>query len=803
MSTHPSRLLTLWCLLFATTTFSVPLSRAEEKAENAEEPNEPLAGHSLHGEGFSEGPRQEATLLEGMPDVHFDVTTENELAQKFFDQGIGQLHGFWYFEAERTFRQVLKLDPSCAMAYWGIAMANVSNDDRAEEIIKKAAESKDSVSERERLYIEALSEFYVKKKEKGDDKKKRARDLVRAYENIVQKYPDDIEAKAFLVFQIWHNARGNPISSHLVVDLLARQVLEVNPKHPIQHYLIHLWDYEKVVNAVTAAARCGQTAPGIAHMWHMPGHTFSKLKRYADAAWQQEASARVDHGHMVRYRVMPDRTHNYTHNNGWLIDNYAYLGRIEDAVALATNMIELPRIPRSKNASDKPDQKWSTGGSSYQAGRKRLFQNLMAFELWDKTLELKDTPYLEGTDDPDEQMRRDHLLGMAFIGKGDKENAAKMVAALEGRLEKVKEARFEAADKAEAKAREEKKNEEETSKAMVDAMRAHSKKMDPIRQRITELEIHSLIADGETEKAKEKLNDAKEIPDERLSRIHLAVDDKEKAEEIAKKSAESSENQIRPLADYAHVLHRAGKDKEAKKQFEKLREVAAWSDLNLPAFERLRPLAESLGHGGDWRKKPEVATYAGERPPINSLGPLRWHPSPAPSWALQNAAGKTIQSAEFAGRPRVLIFYLGKGCVHCMAQLQEFTPFHQKYADADLPIVAIGTDSVEGLNQTYQAFEGVEAKNAKNPFPFPLLSDPDLTSFKAFRAHDDFENQPLHGTFLIDRNGLVRWQHISYEPFMLPEFLLEESQRLLNLPEELAAPPVAGKTSDDGATSVN
>ena len=62
------------------------------------------------------------------------------------------------------------------------------------------------------------------------------------------------------------------------------------------HYLIHLWNAGSGdKRALPSAARGGQSAPGIAHLWHMPGHTFSALHRYAEAAWQQEASARVDH----------------------------------------------------------------------------------------------------------------------------------------------------------------------------------------------------------------------------------------------------------------------------------------------------------------------------------------------------------------------------------------------------------------------------------------------------------------------------------------------------------------------------
>src|SRR5688572_18367355 len=82
----------------------------------------PLFGHSVHGGAFNEGPRQAAVLLPGTGNENFEITTKNDEARKFFNQGIGQLHGFWYFEAERSFRQAAKLDPDCAMAYWGIAM---------------------------------------------------------------------------------------------------------------------------------------------------------------------------------------------------------------------------------------------------------------------------------------------------------------------------------------------------------------------------------------------------------------------------------------------------------------------------------------------------------------------------------------------------------------------------------------------------------------------------------------------------------------------------------------------------------
>jgi peroxiredoxin len=83
---------------------------------------------------------------------------------------------------------------------------------------------------------------------------------------------------------------------------------------------------------------------------------------------------------------------------------------------------------------------------------------------------------------------------------------------------------------------------------------------------------------------------------------------------------------------------------------------------------------------------------------------------------------------------------------------------------------------VEGLRKT------LEKSSTANGFPFPIVSDESLATFKAYRAYDDFEEMALHGAFLIDGTGMVRWQDVSFEPFKDVDFLLAESQRLLKLP---------------------
>jgi cyanophycinase len=160
---------------------------------------------------------------------------------------------------------------------------------------------------------------------------------------------------------------------------------------------------------------------------------------------------------------------------------------------------------------------------------------------------------------------------------------------------------------------------------------------------------------------------------------------------------------------------------------------------------------------------------------------------PAPDWVLKDYQGTPYSLSQFRGRPVVVIFYLGYGCLHCAEQLQAFAPMAEKFRQAGISLIAVSTDDRQGLRISLENYEG--------GIPFPLVADPDKDVFKAYRAYDDFEDMPLHGTFLVDADGLVRWQDISYEPFMDVDFVFEESQRLLSSP---VARATSGLVSADG-----
>ena len=110
---------------------------------------------------------------------------------------------------------------------------------------------------------------------------------------------------------MWENKSELKNVDNKEINALIDSILKIDPTHPALHYKIPSAGPVDPSRALPAAAMCGNAAPGIAHMWHMPGHIYSDLKRYDDAAWQQEASARVDHAYMIRDRVMPYEIHNY------------------------------------------------------------------------------------------------------------------------------------------------------------------------------------------------------------------------------------------------------------------------------------------------------------------------------------------------------------------------------------------------------------------------------------------------------------------------------------------------------------
>jgi len=689
-------------------------------------PAVPAPGHSVHGEAFNDGPRHAAYLMPGMGKVHFAVTTKKPEAQAFIDQGVGQLHSFYYFEAERSFRQAATIDPSCAMAYWGMAMSNTVNPKRAKGFIKEARKRAGNISQRELLYLAALESYF----QDGAADRARRDGWLHGLETIVQDFPGDIDARAWLAMVTWQNSFGGTgIGSRQAVDTLLDTVLQVEPMHPgAHHYRIHLWDGHKPLRAEKSAALYARTAPGIAHAWHMPGHTYTELKRYADAAYQQEGSARVDHAYMIRDRVMPFEIHNYAHNNQWLCTSLSHIGRVRDATLVARNLVEQPRDPAKNGPND--------GGSSQRSGRSRWSELLTRYELWDDLIQETTKGALDWSNIPYEQEQKAYTLGQAYAAKNDQ-------AKLSAQIEILRKLTTPGAKPA-----------------------------------LAELEGYSLLARGEIGPAFEQFAKATAMRPEALARAHLAARNYGFAESTGRQAVPRNPNQVPPLAALVEILHAAGKDKDAREAYRSLEGIARWADRDLPVFRRLEPIVARWKAEGTWTTSAAQSVNTGgtdetaiNRIDLGTLGPLVWAPCSAEPFSKPDVTGTPWSLAGHKGRNVLVLFFLGGKCAHCMQQLQLFGKEYGNLGKLSIDVVAISTDDSDACKALRNNKDGIA-------FPMPILADPKHELFKLYRSYDDFEGQPLHGTFLIDAEGNVRFQRISADPFLEVEFIKAEAERV-------------------------
>jgi peroxiredoxin len=300
--------------------------------------------------------------------------------------------------------------------------------------------------------------------------------------------------------------------------------------------------------------------------------------------------------------------------------------------------------------------------------------------------------------------------------------------------------------------------------------------VDDWKASVAAVRVYEAIAQGKMEEATAQLELANNLTKSRKAALWLRIGKKDKAEEAAREAVKNGKDQVLPLATLTAVLYNVGKQDEAKKNFETLRKLAERADLDAEPLARLAPIAQAFGYPADWRlSRPPVSDLL-PRPTLASLGPFRWGPSAAPSFTLKDSEGTrvSLQDYQKQGKSVLILFYLGAGCEACMKQLNAFAPLKEEFEKAGISLVSIGPETPENLKKFLAGMP------ADKRFTFPMLSDPDSRTFKAYRAYDDFENMTLHGAFLIDQAGFVRWQDIGFQPFQNARFALDEAKRLLH-----------------------
>ena len=271
------------------------------------------AGRAPAPAALSSGPRliraDSVPLYTDLGSHHKRISTRVPAAQRYFDQGLRLTYGFNHGEAIRSFTRAVELDSTCAMCYWGIALAygphvNAPMDSAsgvaAYAAAQKALALKAHAPPRERAYIEAVAQRY--EAAPPADRARLDTAYSRAMAKVAKAYPDDLDAatlyaESLMDLRPWNYWRpdGTPYEGTTEIVRQLRRVIAANPNHPgACHYYIHAVEAVDPKAAVPCAERLARLMPGEGHMVHMPAHIYIRVGRWADAVKANQHAIHTD-----------------------------------------------------------------------------------------------------------------------------------------------------------------------------------------------------------------------------------------------------------------------------------------------------------------------------------------------------------------------------------------------------------------------------------------------------------------------------------------------------------------------------
>jgi hypothetical protein len=298
---------------------------------------------------------------ENLGTVHFPISCSPE-AQRQFDRAVAMLHSFYYPETIKAFTAIATAEPSCAMAYWGVAISQRPNPLVAPfppEVLQQGlaaiekARAAHATTRRERDWIDALAVFF----EDYDtiDQKTRTTAYEAAMARLHESYPRDTEAAVFYALalneavDLMDKSYSRQLKAAAILERLQRQL----PDHPgIPHYLIHSYDYAPIATkGLPAARRYAGLAPSSPHALHMPSHIFSTLGMWQDAIRSDLASVHAIDA--LSAHADPAASVNETpnplafHSLDFLTNAYLQLGQDQRAKAIVDARNSMSGYPAS------------------------------------------------------------------------------------------------------------------------------------------------------------------------------------------------------------------------------------------------------------------------------------------------------------------------------------------------------------------------------------------------------------------------------------------------------------------------
>ena len=284
--------------------------------------------------------------MTGLGNVHFQITTSKPEAQAWFDQGLNELHDFWDYESARAFEQSVRVDPACAICYWGLYQSESTrheiNKIYAKAAIEKAVSLESHASPLEKLFIQAAEQHEAaigaaKPDEDADFSKE-----IEIWRQAVKLDPRDIQSRIFLADAVrdGYDPEGQPRKGQKeTLEILSGLLKEAPDNSAVNHYWIHAVEASQhPEQALRSAQILGSLAPTSGHMVHMPGHIFYRTGDYASASRSFASSTEADERYMQSQRVKVDDDWNYVHNLMYAVANLMEEGRLREATTLSAKL---------------------------------------------------------------------------------------------------------------------------------------------------------------------------------------------------------------------------------------------------------------------------------------------------------------------------------------------------------------------------------------------------------------------------------------------------------------------------------
>ena len=260
-----------------------------------------LAISAPQGAPAMQHPHESGQPPQRLGDVQFQTSCSPAL-QADFNRAVALLHSFWFNASAAAFTSIAEKDPSCGIAWWGVAMSRWGNPFAPARPVAALEQGREAVTraraagaktERERQYIEAAAALFTDFEKV--DARTRIVNYERAMESLYSGNRDDLETATFYALAVNQTAvpTDKSYSQQLKAAAILEPIFQKRPDHPgAAHYLIHAYDHPPLAEkALPAARRYAQIAPDAPHALHMPSHTFTRVGHWEDSIATNKASA--------------------------------------------------------------------------------------------------------------------------------------------------------------------------------------------------------------------------------------------------------------------------------------------------------------------------------------------------------------------------------------------------------------------------------------------------------------------------------------------------------------------------------